>query len=121
MRRLGLERRLTGRSRKAEQLNTHDFFGLNIAVEMSFGPGWGGAPLGSAIVRDRDESMQRLEKQQTGVLNVCCQRRASLSEDKQHVPRRSLPVPSPTFETRQVRTELSCDTRTPYAHIGDNR
>lgn len=29
---------------------THDFFGLRMAVETSSGPGWGGAPLGSAMV-----------------------------------------------------------------------
>jgi hypothetical protein len=29
---------------------TYDFFGLRIAVEMSSGPGWGGAPLGSAMM-----------------------------------------------------------------------
>jgi hypothetical protein len=41
-------------SKKASQVlltsNTYDFLGLRIAVEMSFGPGWGGAPLGSAMM-----------------------------------------------------------------------
>ena len=31
---------------------TYDFLGRRIAVEMSLGPGWGGAPLGSAMVGD---------------------------------------------------------------------
>ena len=33
---------------------TYDFFGRKMAVEVSFGPGWGAAPLGSAIVRNVD-------------------------------------------------------------------
>lgn len=35
---------------QAGNVEIHDFFGRRIAVETSFGPGWGAAPLGSAIM-----------------------------------------------------------------------
>ena len=37
-------------SHKEKASRAYDFLGLRMAVDMSFGPGWGGAPLGSAIV-----------------------------------------------------------------------
>jgi hypothetical protein len=42
-------------------LNTYDFFGLRIAVEMSLGPGWGGAPLGSAIVLNVNKKRNEMD------------------------------------------------------------
>lgn len=42
---------------------THDFLGLKIAVETSLGPGWGGAPLGSAIGKELEEVVVENKKE----------------------------------------------------------
>ena len=41
--------KLVLQTRHLELSNTYDFLGLRIAVDVSSGPGWGAAPLGSAI------------------------------------------------------------------------
>jgi hypothetical protein len=47
--RLGLQK-MSEKSGKRTDF-AYDFFARKMAVEVSFGPGWGAAPLGSAIVR----------------------------------------------------------------------
>jgi hypothetical protein len=43
---------------------THDFFGLRMAVETSSGPGWGGAPLGSAIEMVVEDELARCRERE---------------------------------------------------------